>query len=253
MESAGANLLYQSEVFIDGGRVFANLARLSAAGIPVFTVVHGSSTAGGAYLPGLSDYVVVVRGQAKIFLAGPPLVKAALGEDADEETLGGGEMHATVTGSAEYAAADDAEALEHPARAGRPRLPWQPPAPPAARLARRRATTRTSWPARCRSTTAAPYDCREVIARLVDGSDFLELEAALRQRTRCAATPRSDGLPIGLIGNNGPIDNQGATKAAQFIQLCCQSGCRSSTCRTPPATWSAGAPSRRRSSNTARR
>ncbi|HET6583864.1 MAG TPA: carboxyl transferase domain-containing protein, partial [Nannocystaceae bacterium] len=91
VESAGANLLYQSELFVEGGRVFANMARMSALGIPHITVVHGSSTAGGAYLPGLSDYVIVVRGKSRIFLAGPPLVKAALGEDSDEEALGGAE------------------------------------------------------------------------------------------------------------------------------------------------------------------
>ena len=99
IESAGANLLYQSEIFVEGGRVFANMARLSAAGLPQITVVHGSSTAGGAYMPGLSDYVIAVRGAAKVFLAGPPLVKAAIGEDADDEMLGGAELHATVTGT----------------------------------------------------------------------------------------------------------------------------------------------------------
>jgi geranyl-CoA carboxylase beta subunit len=111
VESAGANLNYQAEIFVDGGRVFHNMARLSAAGIPQLTVVHGSSTAGGAYLPGLSDHVIVVRGQAKIFLAGPPLVRAATGEVATDEALGGAELHATVTGSAEYLADDDAHAL----------------------------------------------------------------------------------------------------------------------------------------------
>jgi geranyl-CoA carboxylase beta subunit len=122
VESAGANLLYQSEIFVDGGRVFANMARLSAAGIPQITVVHGSSTAGGAYLPGLSDYVIAVRGQAKVFLAGPPLVKAAIGEDADDEALGGAELHATVTGTAEYIAENDAHAI-HLARQSWPTSP----------------------------------------------------------------------------------------------------------------------------------
>ncbi len=222
VESAGANLLYQSEVFVDGGRVFANLARLSAAGIPVLTVVHGSSTAGGAYLPGLSDYVVVVRGQARIFLAGPPLVKAALGEDADEESLGGGELHATVTGSAEYSAADDAEALEI-LRDLLARLPWQIPAA---------ASPPSFSPPRYDPDELAgaagvdyriPYDCREVIARLVDGSDFLELKPLYGSHTVCGHAA-IEGHPIGLVGNNGPIDNQGAAKAAQFIQLCSQSG-----------------------------
>ena len=102
VESGGANLLYQAEIFIEGGRSFANQARLSAAGIPQIAVVHGASTAGGAYLPGLSDYVILVRGRSSVYLAGPPLVKAAIGEDSDEETLGGAETHATVTGLGEY-------------------------------------------------------------------------------------------------------------------------------------------------------
>ena len=112
VESAGANLLeYRVEHFIHGGSVFYNLARLSAAGLPVVTVVHGSSTAGGAYMPGLSDYVVMVRGRARAFLAGPPLLKAATGEIATEEELGGADMHATASGLAEYVAEDDADAL----------------------------------------------------------------------------------------------------------------------------------------------
>ena len=123
VESAGANLLYQSELFVEGGRVFANMARLSAAGIPQITVVHGSSTAGGAYIPGLSDYVIVVKERSRIFLAGPPLVKAALGEDADEETLGGAQMHMSVSGTAEYMARDDAHALEI-ARELLGKMPW---------------------------------------------------------------------------------------------------------------------------------
>ena len=111
VESGGANLLYQAEMFVEGGRSFANQARLSAAGIPQIAIVHGSSTAGGAYLPGLSDYVILVRRRSKIFLAGPPLVKAAIGEDADDETLGGADLHGSVTGLGEYVAEDDAHDL----------------------------------------------------------------------------------------------------------------------------------------------
>jgi geranyl-CoA carboxylase beta subunit len=113
VESGGANLLYQSEMFVEGGRSFANQARLSAAGIPQIAIVHGSSTAGGAYLPGLSDYVVLVRGRSKIFLAGPPLVKAAIGEDASDEELGGADVHGRVTGLGEYVAEDDLQALAY--------------------------------------------------------------------------------------------------------------------------------------------
>ena len=111
VESGGANLMYQAEIFVDGGRTFANQARLSAAGIPQIAVVHGPSTAGGAYLPGLSDYVVLVRGRSSIYLAGPPLVKAAIGEDASDEELGGAEMHAAITGLGEYLAENDAHAI----------------------------------------------------------------------------------------------------------------------------------------------
>ena len=110
-ESAGGNLNYQSELFVPGGRTFANQAKISAAGIPQITVVHGSSTAGGAYVPGLSDYVIMVRKKAKVFLAGPLLVKAAIGEDSDDETLGGADMHAKYTGLAEYLADDDRQAI----------------------------------------------------------------------------------------------------------------------------------------------
>ena len=111
VESGGANLMYQSEMFVDGGRAFANQARLSAAGIPQIAVVHGASTAGGAYLPGLSDYVVLVRGRSSVYLAGPPLVKAAIGEDCTDDELGGSALHSEVTGLGDYLAENDAHAI----------------------------------------------------------------------------------------------------------------------------------------------
>src|SRR5271154_5637196 len=111
VESAGANLLLQAEMFVRGGAIFANMARLSAAGVPVIAIVHGSSTAGGAYLTGLADYVVMVRGRSKVFLAGPPQLKAATGEIAGDEALGGAELHCIATGLGEYLAEDDADAL----------------------------------------------------------------------------------------------------------------------------------------------
>src|SRR5208283_4760187 len=111
VESAGANLMLQAEMFVRGGATFANMARLSAAGIPVVSIVHGSSTAGGAYQTGLADYVVMVRGRSKVFLAGPPLLRAATGEVADDEQLGGAELHCLTTGLGEYLAEDDADAL----------------------------------------------------------------------------------------------------------------------------------------------
>ncbi|HEY8708959.1 MAG TPA: carboxyl transferase domain-containing protein, partial [Burkholderiaceae bacterium] len=123
VESGGANLMHVGEVFIEGGRGFANQARLSAAGIPQITVMHGHSTAGGAYLPGMSDYVVMVRGRAKAFLAGPPLLKAATGEIATDEELGGAEMHTRISGVAEYLAEDDADGIRI-ARDVLARMPW---------------------------------------------------------------------------------------------------------------------------------
>ncbi|HCH61837.1 MAG TPA: acetyl-CoA carboxylase carboxyltransferase subunit, partial [Deltaproteobacteria bacterium] len=222
VESAGANLLYQSEIFVDGGKVFANMARLSAAGIPQITVVHGSSTAGGAYMPGLSDYVIAVDERAKIFLAGPPLVKAALGQDAEEETLGGAQMHAEVSGTVEYLAEDDVHAI-HMAREVVAALGWNDDVP----------TTRTLQVRPPRHDTdelcgvvptdpKRPYDVREVIARLVDDSRFLEFKARYGSNTVCGHA-RIDGRAVGLLGNNGPIFPQGSVKAAQFIQLCQQS------------------------------
>jgi geranyl-CoA carboxylase beta subunit len=218
VESGGANLMYQAEIFVDGGRTFANQARLSAAGIPQIAVVHGSSTAGGAYLPGLSDYVVLVRGRSSIYLAGPPLVKAAIGEDASDEELGGAQMHAEVTGLGEYLAENDAHAIAL-ARELLDKLPWDTVPAAAAAAEPRFATDELIGivPADERE----PYDVREVIARLVDGSDFLEFKAPYAVDTVCGHA-RIHGQAVGLIGNNGPIQPQGSTKAAQFIQLCDQ-------------------------------
>ncbi len=221
VESGGANLLYQAEIFVEGGRGFANQARMSAAGIPQVTVVHGSSTAGGAYLPGLSDYVILVRGKAKVFLAGPPLLKAATGEIATDEDLGGAEMHATKSGLGEYLAEDDADGIRL-AREVLGRLPWN------AQLPMRQTVTWTEprYPAEelagvVPSDYRKPYDVHEVIARLVDDSDFLDFKALYGVHTVCGHAA-IEGHPLGIIGNNGPIDADGATKAAQFIQLCCQ-------------------------------
>src|SRR5699024_6900380 len=170
IESGGANLQYQDELFIQAGRTFANQARLSAQGVPQVTVVHGSSTAGGAYMPGLSDHVVMVKGRAKVFLAGPPLLKTATGEIAESEDLGGAEMHTAVAGTGEYLAADDADGIRQ-ARNIVARLDWNTDLPPEPTPA---------YPAPlydidelCGIVSAdnrQPYDCREVIARLVDGS-----------------------------------------------------------------------------------
>jgi len=220
VESGGANLLYQSEMFVEGGRSFANQARLSAAGIPQIAIVHGSSTAGGAYLPGLSDYIVLVRGRSKIFLAGPPLVKAAIGEDADDEDLGGADLHGRVTGLGEYVADDDVQAVAVGREIMRnlnwdgieARVPGKAPRfDPEELLGIVPADEKSS------------FDMREIIARLVDGSEWLEFKAEYAPDTLCGHA-RVDGHAVGLIANNGPIMPNGSVKAAQFIQLCDQGG-----------------------------
>jgi geranyl-CoA carboxylase beta subunit len=223
VESAGANLLkYRVEDFIHGGGLFCGLTRLSAAGIPVVTVVHGSSTAGGAYMPGMSDYVVMVRGRAKAFLAGQALLKAATGEDASEEELGGAEMHATVSGLCEYLAEDDADGIRL-AREVIARLDWNRNAAPAQRNLRAPHYDAEELLGLVPLDTKKPYDVREVIARIVDGSDFLDFKPGYGVSTVCGHAAL-DGHAVGLIGNNGPIDPAGATKASHFIQACCQSG-----------------------------
>jgi len=219
VESGGANLMYQAEMFVEGGRSFANQARLSAMGIPQIAVVHGSSTAGGAYLPGLSDYIVLVRGRSSIFLAGPPLVKAAIGEDADDEELGGALTHAEVTGLGEYLTENDAHAIAV-ARELMHQLPWdEVPTPGTAEPPLFDAEELMGLvPVDDRE----PYDVREVVARLVDGSRFLEFKAPYATDTICGHA-QIEGHRIGILGNNGPIQPNGSTKAGQFIQLCDQS------------------------------
>ena len=222
VESGGANLLFQSEMFVQGGRGFANQARMSAAGIPQVTVAHGSSTAGGAYLPGLSDYNILVRGKAKVFLAGPPLLRAATGEIATDEELGGAEMHVTRSGLGEYLAEDDADGIRI-ARDVMAILPWndqlpyQPPRTFAEPL-----YSPDELAGLVPIDYRKPVDVREVIARIVDGSDYLDFKALYGVHTVCGHAA-IEGHRVGFIGNNGPIDADGATKAAQFIQLCCQS------------------------------
>jgi geranyl-CoA carboxylase beta subunit len=223
VESAGANLLkYRVEDFIHGGGLFCGLARLSAAGIPVVTVVHGASTAGGAYMPGMSDYVVMVRGRAKAYLAGTALLKAATGEDAAEEELGGAGMHATVSGLAEYLAEDDADGIRL-AREVLAKLDWNRDLRNGEKSVRAPRRDIDELLGLVPLDTKKPYDVREVIARLVDDSDFLDFKAGYGASTVCGHAAL-DGHAAGIIGNNGPIDPAGATKASHFIQACCQSG-----------------------------
>jgi geranyl-CoA carboxylase beta subunit len=221
VESAGANLMrYRVEGFVHGGALFRNLARLSAAGIPVITVQHGSGTAGGAYMPGLSDVVILVRGRSRAFLAGPPLLKAATGEVATEEELGGAEMHATVSGLGEQLAEDDRHALglarEMVAKLGWTRSARVTTAPPPRHDAD---DLLGLMPVDLRQ----PVDMREVMARLADDSDLLEFKPLYGAQTLCVQAALG-GQAIGFISNNGPIDVAGANKATHFIQRCCQLG-----------------------------
>ncbi|WP_025897885.1 acyl-CoA carboxylase subunit beta [Sneathiella glossodoripedis] len=224
VESGGANLLYQAEIFVKGGMGFANQARISAAGIPQVTVVHGSSTAGGAYLPGLSDYVIMVKERAKVFLAGPPLLKAATGEIATDEELGGAHMHSTVSGVSEYLAENDEDGIRI-AREILQSLPWNENGPEQSRHHDYKDPLYSSEDLLGIVSTdyKKPYDVGEIIARITDGSEFLDFKELYGSATVCGHA-KIEGQAVGILGNNGPIDAQGAAKAAQFIQLCCQSG-----------------------------
>ena len=226
VESAGANLMrYKVEGFVHGGTLFRNLARLSAAGIPVITVQHGSGTAGGAYMPGLSDVVVLVRGRSRAFLAGPPLLMAATGEVATEEELGGAEMHATVSGLGEYLAEDDRHALglarEVVARSNnrnnRGRIPIESEVDPLSFESLEELLGLMSDDLR------QPVDMREVMARIVDSADLLEFKPLYGAATLCVQA-RIGGHAVGIVSNNGPIDVAGANKATHFIQRSCQLG-----------------------------
>jgi acetyl-CoA carboxylase carboxyltransferase component len=222
VESGGADLPTQKEIFIPGGRIFRDLTRLSAAGIPTIALVFGNSTAGGAYLPGMSDYVVMVKDRAKVFLGGPPLVKMATGEESGDEELGGAEMHARTSGLADYMAADERDAL----RIGR------------------RIVARLNWRKQGRTPQAVippkydeeellgivpedlkiPFDPREVIARIVDASDFDEFKP-LYGTSLVTGWAQLHGYPIGILANaRGVLFGAESQKAAQFIQLANQTG-----------------------------
>ena len=221
VESAGANLLlYKVEGFVRGGSLFRNLARLSAAGLPVVTITHGSSTAGGAYQTGLSDHIIMVRGRSRAFLAGPPLLKAATGEIATEEELGGAEMHTHVSGLGDYLAEDDREAIAI-ARDVLARIDWPKCAATAPRAPRPPRYDAEELLGIMPADSKRPVDMKQVIARIVDDSDFLEFSPNYGPATVCG-TAWLDGWPVGIITNNGPIDVAGANKATHFIQACCQ-------------------------------
>jgi acetyl-CoA carboxylase carboxyltransferase component len=217
VESGGADLPTQKEIFIPGGQMFRDLTRLSAAGIPTIALVFGNSTAGGAYIPGMSDHVVMIKERSKVFLAGPPLVKMATGEEADDESLGGAEMHARVSGLADYFAVDEVDAI----RIGRrivSRLNWtkQGPAP-------RPVTAPLADPDELLGIVSSdlriPFDPREVIARIVDGSDFDEFKA-MYGASLVTGWATLHGYPVGILANaRGVLFSEESQKATQFIQL----------------------------------
>ena len=226
VDSGGAFLPKQDEVFPDRdhfGRIFFNQARMSAEGIPQIACVMGSCTAGGAYVPAMSDETVIVRGQGTIFLGGPPLVKAATGEVVTAEDLGGGELHAGTSGVTDHLAENDAHALQIVrdivATAARRRAPG---VGGQSRAGRRR-STRASSTASCPTDLQTAYDVREVIARLVDGSELHEFKREYGA-TLVTGFARLHGHPVGIVANNGVLFSESALKGAHFIELCDQRG-----------------------------
>jgi acetyl-CoA carboxylase carboxyltransferase component len=223
VDSGGAFLPLQAEIFPDRdhfGRIFYNQARLSARGIPQIAVVMGSCTAGGAYVPAMCDENVIVRGRGTIFLGGPPLVKAATGEEVSAEELGGGEVHTRISGVSDYLAVDDRDAIaitrrifEHLGMRSTPSVDIEPPEEPAYDPEELYGIV----PADPRN----PYDIREVLARLVDGSRLHEFKA-LYGTTLVTGFARLHGYPVGIVANNGVLFSESALKATHFIELCCQ-------------------------------
>ncbi|MFC2967214.1 carboxyl transferase domain-containing protein [Acidimangrovimonas pyrenivorans] len=223
VDSGGANLPNQDEVFPDRdhfGRIFYNQARMSAKGIPQIAVVMGSCTAGGAYVPAMSDVTIIVKEQGTIFLAGPPLVKAATGEVVSAEDLGGGDVHTRLSGVADYLAEDDAHALALARRAvaalnrAKPEtVVWQSPEDPAYDPAEILGVV----PPDLRT----PYDIREVIARVVDGSRFDEFKPRFGE-TLVTGFAHVMGCPVGIVANNGVLFSEAAVKGAHFVELCSQ-------------------------------
>ena len=217
VESGGADLPRQKEIFVPGGANFRNITRKSAAGIPTIALVTGNATAGGAYLPGMSDYTVMVREQGLIFLGGPPLVKMATGEEAEEEALGGAEMHSRVSGVSEFIAADEPDA----ARIGREiirNLNWRKHGPEPRGAGAEPVHDPEELLGIASHDLRIPFDAREAIARIVDGSRFDEFKPAYGTQL-VTGWAELQGWPVAILANNGVIFNEDAEKAAHFIQL----------------------------------
>jgi acetyl-CoA carboxylase carboxyltransferase component len=218
VESGGADLPSQAEIFVPGGQTFRDLTRLSAAGVPTVALVFGNSTAGGAYVPGMSDHVVMVRERALVFLGGPPLVKMATGEESDEESLGGAEMHARVSGLADHLAADERDAL----RLGRrivARLNWRKLGPGPSQPADEPLHDPDELLGIASADLRVPFDPREVLARVVDGSRFDEHKGTYGP-SLVTGWASVHGYPVGVLANaRGVLFSEESQKAAQFIQL----------------------------------
>jgi 3-methylcrotonyl-CoA carboxylase beta subunit len=223
VDSGGANLPHQTEVFPDRehfGRIFYNQATLSSLGVPQIAVVMGSCTAGGAYVPAMSDETIIVKGQGTIFLGGPPLVKAATGEVVSAEDLGGADVHTRKSGVADHLAADDAHALAI-ARRIVSSLNTRRPCDIALRPAHEPVLATTELDGVIPADLRKQYDAREIIVRLVDGSEFDEFKA-LYGTTLITGFAHMSGMPVGILANNGILFSESALKAAHFIEVCCQ-------------------------------
>ncbi|WP_396268363.1 carboxyl transferase domain-containing protein [Ideonella sp.] len=223
VDSGGANLPNQDDVFPDRdhfGRIFYNQANMSAVGIPQIAVVMGSCTAGGAYVPAMSDETIIVKNQGTIFLGGPPLVKAATGEVVSAEDLGGGDVHTRLSGVADHLADNDLHALAL-ARAAVANLNWQKPQPMALRTPAEPKYPAEELLAVIPTDTRKPFDVREIIARIVDGSDFDEFKSRYGTTLVCGFA-HIEGMPVGIVANNGILFAESANKGAHFIELCCQ-------------------------------
>ncbi|RDI18314.1 acyl-CoA carboxylase subunit beta [Lentzea flaviverrucosa] len=221
VESGGADLPTQSEIFIPGGRAFRDLTRLSAAGIPTITAVFGNATAGGAYVPGMSDYVIMIKDRSKVFLGGPPLVKMATGEDSDDESLGGATMHGATSGLADFVAEDETDAIRL-ARRVVARLNWRKQGPEPAPVEEPLFDAESILDL-VSEDQRVPFDPRDVIARLVDGSNFDEFKP-LYGNSLVTGWARIHGYPVGILANaRGVLFSEESQKATQFIQLANQS------------------------------
>jgi acetyl-CoA carboxylase carboxyltransferase component len=219
-ESGGADLPRQAEIFVPGGRTFYEITRLSAERIPTVAVVFGNATAGGAYVPGMSDYTIFIRDRSKVFLGGPPLVKMAIGEESTDEELGGAEMHATISGLADYLAEDELHAIAL-ARQVIAHLDWRKLGPGPSLPADEPAYDVEELLGVVPPDLRVPFEIREVIARVVDGSRFEQFKP-LYGRALVTGWGSIHGFPVGVIANNGVLFSPESEKAAQFIQLCNQ-------------------------------